>query len=65
MILKLHNPYREIDIAVEEDQRYYENELQKVYDKEVDFIIFTDARTNKLITIRPSNWAMIEVKEWS
>lgn len=63
MILKLHNPYREIDIAVEEDQRYYENELQKVYDKEVDFIIFTDARTNKLITIRPSNWAMIEVKE--
>ena len=65
MILKLYNPYVDSEIAVEEDQRYYENELQKVYDKEVDFIIFTDARTNKLITIRPSNWAMIEVKEWS
>lgn len=63
MILKLHNPYIENEIVVEEDQRYYENELLKVYFKEIDFIIFTDARTNELITIRPSNWAMIEVKE--
>ena len=63
MILKLYNPYIEKEITVKEDENYYENELQKVYDQEIDFIIFTDVKTNKPIAIRPSNWAMIEVKE--
>lgn len=61
MEMKLHNPYIEKEIVVEESEAYYENELQRVYDKEVDFIIMTDANTNKPITLRPSNWAMIEV----
>lgn len=63
MILKLYNPYIDSEKIVLEDENYYENELQKVYDKEIDFIMLTDAKTNKLITIRPSNWAMIEVEE--
>lgn len=63
MILKMYNPYVEKEITVEEDEQYYENNLQKVYDQEIDFIIFTDTETNKPITIRPSNWAMIEVEE--
>lgn len=63
MKLKLHNPYIEKEIMVEEDKSYYGNELQKTYDNEVDFIIFTEVGTSNLITIRPSNWAMIEVEE--
>lgn len=63
MILKLYNPYVDSEIAVEEDEKYYENELQKISGQEIDFIIFTDEKTNKPITIRPNNWAMIEVKE--
>ena len=61
MKLKLYNPYTEKEIVVEEDESYYGNELQKTYDNEVDFIIFTEVGTNNPITIRPSNWAMIEV----
>lgn len=64
MLLRMYNPYVEKPIEVEEDEIYYENELQKVYDQEKDFIIFTDVKTNKPITIRPSNWAMIEVEKW-
>ena len=63
MILKLYNPDIKKEIEVKEDESFYDNELQKVYDKEIDFIIFTDAKTNNPITIRPSNWAVIEVKE--
>lgn len=63
MFLRMYNSYVEEEIEVKEDENYYGNELQKVYDKEIDFIIFTDTETNKPITIRPSNWAMIEVKE--
>ena len=63
MKLKLYNPYIDKEIFVEEDKSYYENELQKVYDNKVDFIIFTDAKTKNVITIRPSNWAMIEVEQ--
>lgn len=63
MILKLYNPYIDSEIAVEEGEYYYRNELQRVYDKEIDFIILNNSATNKPITIRPSNWAMIEVKE--
>ena len=63
MRLKLHNPYIGKEIAVEENKKYYENELQKTYDNKADFIIFTDAKTGNPITIRPSNWAMIEVEE--
>lgn len=61
MKIKLYNPYTEKEIVVEEDESYYENELQKTYDNEVDFIIFTEVGTSNPITIRPSNWAMIEV----
>ena len=64
MILTLHNPYIKKEITVEENKSYYENELQKTYDNKVDFIIFTDVKTGNPITIRPSNWAMIEVEEW-
>lgn len=63
MKLKLHNPYIEKEITVEEDKSYYGDELQKTYDNEVEFIIFTDATTENPITIRPNNWAMIEVEE--
>lgn len=63
MILKLYNPYVDKKITVEENKSYYENELQKTYDNEVDFIIFTEVGTENPITIRPSNWAMIEVEE--
>lgn len=63
MKLKLHNPYIEKEIMVEEDKSYYGNELQKTYDNKVDFIIFTEVGTSNPITIRPSNWAMIEVEE--
>lgn len=63
MILTLHNPYIKKEITVEENKSYYENELQKTYDNKVDFIIFTDVKTGNPITIRPSNWAMIEVEE--
>lgn len=59
----MYNPYVEKAIEVEEDENYYENELQKVYDKEIDFIIFTDVKTNRSITVRPNNWAMIEVEK--
>lgn len=62
MKLTLHNPYITKEITVEENKSYYENELQKTYDNEIDFIIFTDAKTGNPITIRPSNWAMIEVE---
>lgn len=61
--MKLYNPYVENEIAVEESESYYGNELQRVYDKEIDFIMLTDANTNRPITLRPSNWAMIEVVE--
>lgn len=63
MILKLYNPYIDIEVSVDEGEYYYRNELQRVYDKEIDFIILNNSATNKPITIRPSNWAMIEVKE--
>lgn len=63
MKLKLHNPYIEKEITVKENKSYYANELQKTYDNEVEFIIFTDVKTENPITIRPSNWAMIEVQE--
>lgn len=63
MKLTLHNPYIKKEITVEENKSYYENELQKTYDNKVDFIIFTDVKTGNPITIRPSNWAMIEVEE--
>ena len=63
MLLRMYNPYVEKAIEVEEDENYYENELQKVYDKEIDFIIFTDVKTNRSITVRPNNWAMIEVEK--
>ncbi|WP_215508398.1 hypothetical protein [Peptoniphilus sp. EMRHCC_23] len=63
MKLKLHNPYVEKEIMVKEDKSYYGNELQEIYDNKVEFIIFTDATTGTPITIRPSNWAMIEVEE--
>ena len=62
MKLKLRNPYIEKEITVEENKSYYANELQKTYDNETEFIIFTDAKTGNPITIRPSNWAMIEVE---
>ena len=65
MKLKLYNPYIEKEIIVEENKSYYENELQKTYDNEVDFIVFTDVATGNPITIRPSNWAMVEVEEWT
>ena len=64
MKLTLHNPYIKKEITVEENKSYYENELQKTYDNKVDFIIFTDVKTGNPITIRLSNWAMIEVEEW-
>ena len=64
MKLTLHNPYIKKEITVEEDEGYYGNELQKTYDNKVEFIVFTDAKTGNPITIRPSNWAMIEVQEW-
>ncbi|WP_308533257.1 hypothetical protein [uncultured Peptoniphilus sp.] len=63
MKITLYNPYIEKKIFVEENKNYYENELQKTYDNEIDFIVFTDAETENPITIRPSNWAMIEVEE--
>lgn len=63
MLLRMYNPYVEKAIEAKEDEKYYENNLQKVYDQEIDFIIFTDIKTNKPITIRPSNWAMIEVEK--
>ena len=63
MKLKLHNPYIEKEIIVKENKSYYENELQKTYDNEVDFIIFADVATGNPITIRPSNWAMVEMEE--
>ncbi len=63
MILKLYNPYIDIEVSVDEGEYYYRNELQRVYDKEIDFIILNNSATNKPIAIRPSNWAMIEVKE--
>ena len=63
MKLKLYNPYIDKEITVEEDKSYYGNELQKTYDNKVEFIIFTDTKTGNPITIRPSNWAMIEVEE--
>lgn len=63
MLLRMYNPYVEKAIEVEEDENYYENELQKVYDQEIDFIIFTDVKTNRSITVRPNNWAMIEVEK--
>lgn len=62
MKLILHNPYIKKEITVEEDKSYYGNELQKTYDNKVEFIVFTDAKTENPITIRPSNWAMIEVE---
>ena len=62
MKLTLHNPCIKKEITVEENRSYYENELQKIYDNKADFIIFTDAKTGNPITIRPSNWAMIEVE---
>lgn len=62
MILTLHNPYKKKKITVEENKNYYENELQKTYDNKVDFIIFTEVDTGNPITIRPGNWAMIEVE---
>lgn len=65
MLLRMYNPYVEKAIEVEEDENYYENELQKVYDQEIDFIIFTDVKTNRSITVRPNNWAMIEVEKWN
>ena len=64
MKLTLHNPCIKKEITVEENRSYYENELQKIYDNKADFIIFTDAKTGNPITIRPSNWAMIEVEWW-
>ncbi len=63
MKLTLHNPYIKKEITVEENRSYYENELQKIYDNEVEFIVITDAKTGNPITIRPNNWAMIEVEE--
>lgn len=63
MKLKLYNPYIDKEITVEENKNYYENELKKIYDNEADFIIFTEVDTGNPITIRPSNWAMIEVEE--
>ncbi len=63
MKITLHNPYVKKEIFVAEDKKYYENELQKIYDNKADFIIFTDAKTGDVITIRPNNWAMIEVEE--
>lgn len=63
MKLTLHNPYTKKEITVEENRSYYENELQKIYDNEVEFIVITDAKTGNPITIRPNNWAMIEVEE--
>lgn len=63
MKLKLYNPYIDKEITVEEDKSYYGNELQKTYDNKVEFIVFTDAKTGNPITVRPSNWAMIEVEE--
>lgn len=63
MKLKLHNPYIGKEITVTEDEKYYGNELQRIYDNEIDFMILTDADTAKPITLRPSNWAMIEVEE--
>lgn len=65
MLLRMYNPYAEKAIEVKEDEIYYENELQKVYDQEIDFIIFTDVKTNRSITVRPNNWAMIEVEKWN
>lgn len=65
MKITLHNPYIDKEIFVEEDKKYYENELQRTYDNEIDFIILTDAKTGNPITIRPNNWAMIEVEEWN
>lgn len=62
MKLKLHNPYTEKEIKVTEDKNYYGNELQRIYDNETDFMILTDAVTEMPITIRPNNWAMIEVE---
>ena len=64
MKITLHNPYVEKEIFVKEDKKYYGNELQRTYDNEIEFIIFTDAKTGNSITIRPNNWAMIEVQEW-
>lgn len=63
MKITLHNPYIKKEMFVEEDETYYGNELQKIYDNKTEFIIFTDANTGNVITIRPSNWAMIEVEE--
>lgn len=63
MKLKLYNPYIDKEIMVEEDKSYYGNELQKTCDNEVDFIVFTEVGTSNPITIRSSNWAMIEVEE--
>lgn len=63
MKLILNNPYITKEIFVSEDKTFYGNELQKTYDNEVDFIVFTDAATGNPITIRPSNWAMVEVEE--
>lgn len=63
MKLTLHNPYIKKEITVEENRSYYENELQKIYDNEVEFIVITDVKTGNPITIRPNNWAMIEVEE--
>ena len=66
MKLKLHNPYIEKEIFVEEDKKYYGNELQRMYDNEIEFIIFTDEKTGNPITIRPSDWAMIEIEgDWA
>ena len=66
MKVTLHNPYVKKEIFVEEDKKYYENELQRIYDNEIEFIIFTDAKTGNPITIRPSNWAMIEIEgDWA
>ena len=62
MKLKLYNPEIDKEVTVEEDPSYYGNELQKTYDNKVEFIVFTDAKTGNPITIRPSNWAMIEVE---
>lgn len=63
MKVTLYNPYVEKEIFVEEDKKYYENGLQRTHDNEIEFIIFTDAKTGNAITIRPNNWAMIEVEE--
>ena len=63
MKITLHNPYIKKEMFVEEDETYYGNELQKIYDNKTEFIIFTDANTGNVITIRPSNWAMIEVEK--